>query len=247
MLDYRRVQQYAADHPNAGRVAVGNALELPPGRVRGWLNGSRPAPVRGIQTAHAHGWIDPEPDMLDSLVELLAHVLAGGSIPAETYLPTLTPGRRVPVETLVDAIEAVGCQATVHRRADDDRPPKVTPATDGAILGRVLVAAGAPAGPKTQMSGLPEVVRLADASSRRAFAEVYAKHRAVSYSEKDTTRILEDRSQAYRHSLRDLLAAATEESVTVNECGITLSAAASRALGVDRESTNRSSSKQAPR
>jgi len=49
--DYQRVQKYAAEHQDAGRTAVGNALELPPGRVRGWLDGAKPDPVRGIETA----------------------------------------------------------------------------------------------------------------------------------------------------------------------------------------------------
>jgi hypothetical protein len=53
--DYQRVQAYAAEHPNAGRTAVGTALELPAGRVRSWLNGGQPDPVRGIETASAHG------------------------------------------------------------------------------------------------------------------------------------------------------------------------------------------------
>jgi len=34
-LDFRRVLDSAADHPNAGRTRVGNALALPVARVRG--------------------------------------------------------------------------------------------------------------------------------------------------------------------------------------------------------------------
>jgi len=59
VLDYRRVQAYAAEHPKHGRTRVGNALDLPPSRVRGWLNDGMPDPVRGIQTAIDHGWLDP--------------------------------------------------------------------------------------------------------------------------------------------------------------------------------------------
>jgi hypothetical protein len=33
VLDYRRVREYAAENPNAGRVGVGRALDLPDERV----------------------------------------------------------------------------------------------------------------------------------------------------------------------------------------------------------------------
>jgi len=54
--DYQRVQAYAAEHPNAGRTAVGTALSnCRRDGFRSWLNGGQPDPVRGIETASAHG------------------------------------------------------------------------------------------------------------------------------------------------------------------------------------------------
>jgi len=136
------VQAYAAEHPNSGRTAVGNALELPPSRVRGWLNGGQPDPVRGIQTASANGWIEPDCDMAGALVELLAHVLAGGSI-NETFVPAISTGRRVDHATIEAAFAAVGVE-TYQRHADSDgRATELYPTTDASVLGRCLVAMGA--------------------------------------------------------------------------------------------------------
>jgi len=110
VLDYRRVREYAAEHPNAGRVRVGRALDLPPGRVRGWLKDTVPDPVRGINVAIDRGWLDPESDseMAAALVELLAHVLAGGSITARNYSPGVAPGERVGAEEIRDAFDRIG-------------------------------------------------------------------------------------------------------------------------------------------
>jgi len=155
--DYQRVQAYAAEHPNSGRTAVGNALELPPSRVRGWLNGGQPDPVRGIQTASANGWIEPDCDMAGALVELLAHVLAGGSI-NETFVPAISTGRRVDHATIEAAFAAVGVE-TYQRHADSDgRATELYPTTDASVLGRCLVAMGAPHGVKTGLDAVPAVV-----------------------------------------------------------------------------------------
>lgn len=96
-LDFRRVVAYAAEYPSAGRVCVGNALDLLNQRVRGWLKETVLDLVRAINTAIEHGWLDPDSDneTAVTLVELLAHVLAGESITARNYAPAVTPGERV--------------------------------------------------------------------------------------------------------------------------------------------------------
>jgi len=51
LVDYRRVQAYRHSRPNEGRTTVGVALDLPPGRVRGWLNDAKPDVMRGNEIA----------------------------------------------------------------------------------------------------------------------------------------------------------------------------------------------------
>jgi len=71
-------------------VRVGNALDLPNERIRGWLEDMIPDPVRAINTAIDHGWLDPDPDSetAAALVELLARTSSrAGASPRRATSP----------------------------------------------------------------------------------------------------------------------------------------------------------------
>lgn len=229
--DYQRVQAYAAEHPNAGRTAVGTALELPPGRVRPWLNGGQPDPVRGIRVASANGWLDPECDMADALVELLAHILAGGSI-NETFVPAITLGRRVDREMIEAAFTAVGVDTHCRHVNSGSRATELHPATDASVLGRCLVAMGAPHGAKTALDAVPPVVWESPEPVRRRFVEIYVAHRGTHFKTKATTRIQEERPKSYMVDLHKLITESVSSHVSHGESGITISANAARELGL---------------
>ena len=206
VLDYRRVREYAAEHPDAGRVRVGNALGLPHERVRGWLKDTVPDPVRAINTATSHGWLEPDPDgeTAAALVGLLAHVLAGGSISVGSYVPAVTPGARVDAVEIHHAFERVGV-ATKARNADaSGRATEIVPTCDGTVLGRCLVTMGAPTGVKTSINQLPAAVWAVPRPVRRSFARIYVRHRGLNYQKKSTTRIQVDRPQSFVNELHDL-------------------------------------------
>ena len=234
VLDYRRVLDYAAEHPNAGRVRVGNALELPPSRVRGWLNESVPDPVRGINAASQYGWLDSEPesDIAAALVELLAHVLAGGTIPERSFEVAVTEGRRVRVDEIRAAFKRVGVETRVRHCETDGRATEVVPATDASVLGRCIVAMGAARGEKTRLERLPLVVWEVPVEVRTEFARIYVGHRGTTWESKATLRIQEQRPQSYLDDLRRLIAELTGESVTVGDFAVTVSADAARELGL---------------
>ena len=229
--DYQRVQAYAAEHPNDGRTAVGNALELPPERVRGWLKDGQPDSVRGVETANAHGWIDPDDDMAGALIELLAHVLAGGSI-NETFVPAITTGRRVDRDTIADAFEAADVGAQTRHADSDRRATEVYPTTDASVLGRCLVAMGAPRGVKTNLEAIPRIVWGSPEPIRQHFVECYIAHRAVHFDEKATTRIQEERPASYLADLHKLISEFVSEPISHGPRGLTISAAAARELGL---------------
>ncbi|MDZ5810069.1 hypothetical protein U4E84_01700 [Halorubrum sp. AD140] len=232
VLDYRRVQAYAAEHPKHGRTRVGNALDLPPSRVRGWINGGMPDPVRGIQTAITHGWLDPDPnsDIAAALVELLAHVLAGGSITHQTLVPAVTTGRRIDRDDVRAAFERVGVDTVIRHSDTDGRATEVLPTADASVLGRCLVAMGAPAGEKVYADEFPSVVWEVPKAVRESFARIYVAHRATQFADKRTMAIPEDRSLTYLKGIRDLLADVTGESVTASDHSVTISADAARVL-----------------
>lgn len=230
--DYQRVQAYAAEQPNAGRTAVGNALELPAERVRLWLNGGQPDPVRGIESASRHGWLDPDPDMASALIELLAHVLAGGSID-DRFVPAIAIGRRIDRAAIEAAVTAVGSDTRCRHHDSDGRATELYPATDGSVLGRCLVTMGAPQGTKTELAAVPAVVWEAPTPVRRRFVEIYVAHRGIWYETKATTRIQEKRPNSYMSDLHTLISDCVSGNVSHGERGITISATAARELGLE--------------
>ncbi|MYL68341.1 hypothetical protein [Halorubrum distributum] len=235
VLDYRRVREYAAEHPTAGRVRVGRALDLPAERVRGWLEDAVPDPVRGIDTATDRGWLDPDPDgeTAAALVDLLAHVLAGGSIPTGNYVPAVTPGNRVDAAEIRAAFERVGVETRTRNADTPGRATEVVPTCDGTVLGRCLVAMGAPTGAKTSLDHLPAVVWDVPRPVRRSFARTYVRHRGLDYADKSTTRVQVERPSSFIAELREVLDDVIDERVTTADAGLTISAAAARELGVE--------------
>lgn len=234
VLDYRRVQEYAAEHPKHGRVRVGNALDIPPSRVRAWINNGMPDSVRGIQSAIDHGWLntDPAGETAAGLVELLAHILAGGSITADAYVPAVTVARRVSLSEIESAFERVDVQTAIRHSEIAERATEVIPSDDASVLGRCLVTMGASAGKKDEQDDFPTVVWDVPSAVRKSFAQIYVVHRATDFPQKQTMVIREDRSTAYLNELREVLEEVTGETVTMGERTITISADAVRALGI---------------
>ena len=235
VLDYRRVREYAAENPDAGRVRVGRALDLPAGRVRGWLKETVPDPVRGIDVAVDHGWLDPDPagETAAALVELLAHVLAGGSITARNHSPGVAPGKRVGAEEVRAAFARVGVETRTRNEKTPGRAAEIVPTCDGTVLGRCLAAMGAPAGEKTTLERFPAVVWDVPKSVRRSFAQIYVRHRGLRYREKSTTQVQVKRPDSFMAELRDVLDDVLDEPIGGANARLTISAAAARELGVE--------------
>jgi len=50
----------AVASPELGSSALATRLKLPRSRIRPWLEGSVPDPVRAIERATAYGWLNAE-------------------------------------------------------------------------------------------------------------------------------------------------------------------------------------------
>lgn len=232
---YREAMEHSAKNPDAGSHAVANAVEQPRSRVRPWLDGARPDVVRGMDTATEHGWVDPDPQSptARALVELAAHIMAGGSIDAN-HVPQISVGRRVDAAEIKQVYRTLGVRPKDRHAKSEGRATEIVPRENGSVLGRCLVAMGVPQGSKRDITSLPAVATDGPIHLRAAFAAVYARHRAASYPEKDTTNISEERPQAYLDALGKLFRDVTGEAVSVSDQNVTLSAAAARELGVGR-------------
>ncbi|WP_255168496.1 hypothetical protein [Natrononativus amylolyticus] len=236
VLDYQAVMKYASEHPNKGSSAISSALEIPRGRVRGWLEGSKPDPANAIDVARELGWLDArylDPEFV-ALNTLVANVFSGGSIDKERFQPMFSLNHRQHRSHVIDALEATGLEYEFYNEDTDDRATEVRPTIHGTVLGRTLAVLGAPIGPKADLDDLTLPWYLDDApyETREIFALAYLANRAVHHREKDTLTIREVRSKAYRDELAAFLEDVAKEPVTSGEQSITVSADAARSLGV---------------
>lgn len=228
---YREWQAWQSQHPEAGRRAASDALEMPEGRIRAWQDGARPDAVRGIETARERGWVDVEPfsAMGEALTRLLAWVYSNGSVAD-------SGGRRVP-RFVVGSVDEYTRFAEVARKAnlevryvhasESGRATEAEP-RDGMVFGRVLTVLGAVPGPKAQnIHRLPSVVHeYWGTDIARWFADTYITNRG--HRDDDRPRwiaIQEERSEAYLDEVVELFEAVYDVEIDRGSKNIYLPAA----------------------
>lgn len=194
-----------------GSHAISTRMEIPRARVRPWTNGAKPDVVHGIETAQSHGWLEREIDdeTFAVLNRLVAGIYSGGSIGTDTFVPSFSyPGSAVE-QQLRDDLESIGagCQL-VH--SNSGNVEEFRPTEDASVLGRVLVALGAPQGPKAQtVDSLPSYLDDAPDSVRTDFVRVYVSNRGVPVDGRNTIQIMEERPARYLDALASLIASVT--------------------------------------
>lgn len=222
VLEYQRVMDYAAKHPKQKSTAVSNALDLPRGRIRAWVEGDgAPDPAHGVQVAENHRWLDL--DWADSpfthLNVLVAWVFAGGSINAN-FVPLFavdTPRHREFIQRVLDELDL---GSSVRREDEPGRATEVVPGTDASVLGRLLVALGAPQGTKNVAAELelPPYLATAPRERRLDFARTYMWVRGTESEERPNWPIVvsEERSPEFKRALRSFLRSLVDDSAGVS-------------------------------
>jgi len=207
-----------------GSQAISTRMELPRGRIRTWEDGGKPDVVRGIETARKNGWLECTVDgeSFGALNRLVGGVFSGGSIFDPTYEPSFSAPDSV-VETQLRAdLETLGAGCRLVR-SNSGNVEELRPETDASVLGRVLVALGAPQGQKAkQIDRLPSYLDDAPSSVRREFARVYVSNRAADRPGRDFVQIQEERSDRYLNSLEHLLDSVVDAEVWRNKRAIHL-------------------------
>lgn len=234
--DYRRVQRAAANHPNKGSSALSNIVELPRGRIRGWIDDdadSMPDAVRAISVAQNKGWLDPTGDTAVALAAIVGHLLGGGSIAKQNYVPSISEGRRVPIPEIKRAFRRVGVRSDTRHEMSENRATEVVPAEYSSILGRTLTAWGCPVGGRSEIQSLPRLLDHTDDARLEALLKPYVLHRSVNYTKKATSRLQGDQPERFHKAIAELIEEVTGETATYASGGVTVSAAAMRALGLD--------------
>ncbi|MCU4741161.1 hypothetical protein [Natronoglomus mannanivorans] len=234
---YRKAMKYAS-RKNVKSGATASALDLPRSRLRTWIDdGGKPDSVRAIEIAHSYEWIECTYDdrAFTALNALVANIFSGGSIAQENYRPLFAVNKRGEDSHIFDALELANVEYDVDREHERERATEVRLSTDGAVLGRVLSVLGAPVGPKAhQRLELPAYLENAPDDVKSLFVACYLENRAVEYEGKRTLRVMEDRNRSYLEDLAALIEEVADESVSVDNRGITISAAAARNLGTVR-------------
>lgn len=203
---YREYQREWAS-TELGSQAIATRMEIPRGRIRSWEAGSKPDVVRGIETAREHGWVDQSVDSASfaALNRLVASVFSGGSISTETYEPSFSaPDDAVDsqLRTDLDTLGA-GCRRVFSNSGNVE---ELRADSNATVLGRVLVALGAPQGPKAEtVDRLPTYLTDAPASVRQDFAAVYVTNRGVDVASKPFIQIQEQRPDHYLDAVADVI------------------------------------------
>lgn len=206
--DYRRVQRYCANHPNKGSQAVSSAVNLPRGRIRGWVDGDiRPDCVHAIDTAEQHDWLidNWDSDAATGLNTLAAWLLSSGSLSRDPFQPRWIANDNE--DTLRAAGRDIGIRlASQNRRAG--RPIEWVPKRDGVVLGRLLHLWTGLRGDKAEQSTrFPRYPSYAPKWVARHFAQTYVQNRSIRRDDRPGNRfqVQEERTQAYRTNLVALL------------------------------------------
>ena len=202
--------------------------------LRAWVDSDGiPDAARAIQIAREHGWLTNEwTPTTRALAVLVIGGYACGSITTETYAPTWSPDDPDTETQLTAALTQIGCDATHVTRDTPTQADEWRPDRHASVLGRALAVAGMPVGDKTAatVTGLPDWVTAAPADLKAVLARLIVADRGITYPSKATQRIQTDRGLEYFRELAALIRAVTGEAVTATATGVTVSAAAVRAL-----------------
>jgi len=237
---YQQTQRYPEDWGGARVASAINVDDEQPfenisrSNVRAWVEGdAMPDAARAVEVANDLGWLADEwTPTTRALAQLVGGVFACGSIRREGWVPGwAVETKRADLET---ALVQVGVGSVWVERDSDSQGDELRAGKHASILGRALVAAGAPVGDKTASSvdGLPNWLPDAPPSVRASFAELLVAERGSERPGKATLAIQANRSRQYFEDIRELLEDVTGESVTASDAGVTISADAVRALGL---------------
>lgn len=232
--DYERVRTWTSKNPDQGSQAASTALELPRSRIRTWMEGGKPDSVRGLDVARSHDWIPvtTESPRLEAFVTLLAWTFSGGSI-NRNWVPSFVVNDTAARFRVTEALYALGGEIEVKRRGDG-RATEITPTIDASVLGRVLVAMGAPRGEKNATTDIqfPNWLWNVSDDLQQCFAKLYLSNRGQQHPAKATMTFREERSESYLTALAEFLQDVTSASVRANGQNVVVSAAAAKSLGV---------------
>jgi len=236
VADFNEYQRQWAS-TQLGSSAISTRMELPRGRLRSWEDGAKPDVVRGIETARGHEWLEQPVDgeQFAALNRLVAGVYSGDSISTDTYEPSFSAPDQIVEEQLRVDLETLGagCRRVLSNSGNVE---ELRAESDTTVLGRVLVALGAPQGPKAQTATeLPSYLYGSEVPEglRREFVRVYVSNRATVVRDRDFLQIHEERPKRYLDAVAKLVEDVTGVEVWRGKKTIRFRESALDVLGLD--------------
>ncbi len=226
---YRESQTYPDDW---GSRKVARRMDVSRGEISRWVDGdSKPDAVHAIDFARRNGWFeDGWTEKTVALAELAISIFAFGSIDEESTIPTWARTQSDNETVIEAALETVG--VGYQHVENDAGPDQIRPLNGASYLGRALSVIGAPVGHKNEESvrQLPDWVDDAPDDAREAFVLLLVRGRGYDTDRRDTRFIKTRRGRKYFFDVADLIEDVAGEEANVTEQGVTVSAAAVRAL-----------------
>ena len=246
---WRAVKLYreaAAKPPDWGSHRVASAINsdqsndfesISRSEVRAWVdNNSMPDAMRAVETARNLGWTAQEwTATVGGITKLVIGAYAFGSIAKRTYSPSWSPTDEKVIRAIENALTQVGSGFTHVVRDNPSQGDEIRPDIHATRLGRALAVAGAPVGNKNSHSvtGFPTWIESTPEKLKEELALLFVRERGVRQKRKATIVVQSDRSFEYFKQIAKLIRDVTGETVTASKHGITISADAVRALGLE--------------
>ena len=213
--EYEQFVTYRADNPNAGRYKTANELDIPKVRARSWIDGGKPDVVRGAEIGENHGWFRTTVNTHIVCTRLVAGIFAAGSI-NQNWTPRWSATDDVDIKSHLQTISTGVDRIT---RANPQQGDELEPASYPRVLGRVLVARGAP---REHVSNYElSSYLLSDPEAGCAFVETYIAARGVIPDGRKHIQILEQqRSEEFHNDLHTLIVQHVNGDVSLGKHGV---------------------------
>lgn len=200
-----------------------------------WGNLAQQA-IRDLEVAEGHQWVDltTESEIFRGLNVLVATICSTKPLGADRYTPEFPVESARDIDRVAWAIHRTGVGYRFSRSGQAGTAKTLSPKEHPTILGRVLVALGAPVSGAQSKTHLPAYLEVVEHLHQRAFARTYLANRAHASEDSGAIVLEEDRDEPYLQNLRNFLRSITGEGVRCEGTRVIVSAGAADRLGLDK-------------
>ncbi|OKY78284.1 MAG: Inactivated LAGLIDADG family endonuclease and N-terminal HTH domain [Candidatus Methanohalarchaeum thermophilum] len=209
------------NHQNKSSYKLSRELNIPRGRIREWKSGSKPDFIKGLEKARKLELVDIgfSSDRFREINKLVSWVFSGGSI-NKWYAPSFSIENKQKQKLFQEIAGELGFEYELIRENKADKATEARLKNHQSIIGRALVALGAPIGTqKTNGLTLPTYLKnkKCPIEIKKDFTGIYLINRGFHDRDNGMIRFREKRSKEYLKELCNLFKEATNKKVSLSE------------------------------